>query len=81
MPVKKQDSTKRNEQPIAKEDDSAAAKTKEQAFVWTDDETELLLKVMPEYKVAIVAESVDWESIRSKCHDILSRLTQKKRNG
>ena len=29
---------------------------------------------MPEYKVAKVAESVDWESIRSKCHDILSRL-------
>ena len=74
MPAKKKGSTKRNEQPIAKEDDSAAAKTKEQAFVWTDDETELLLKVTLEYKVAKAAESVDWESIRSKYQDILSRL-------
>lgn len=74
MPAKKQGSTKRNEQPRPKEDDSATAKAKEQAFVWTDDETELLLKVTLEYKVAKAAESVDWESIRSKYQDILSRL-------
>ena len=42
--------------------------------MWTDDETELLLKVTLEYKVAKAAESVDWESIRSKYQDILSRL-------
>ena len=55
MPAKKQGSTKRNEQPRPKEDDSASAKAKEQTFVWTDDETELL-KVTPEYKVAKAAE-------------------------
>ena len=31
-------------------------------FVWTDDETELLLKVTLKYKVSKTAENVDWES-------------------
>ena len=32
-------------------------------FVWTDDESELLLNVTHNYKVA---EIVDWESVKSK---------------
>ena len=43
---------------------------KEQTFVWTDDEVELLLKVTYEFKVKKAAENVDWESVRSKYGDI-----------
>ena len=39
-------------------------------FVWTDDEAELLLNVTIEYKTAKAAESVDWESVKSKYADI-----------
>ena len=38
---------------------------KEPAFVWTDDETELLLKVMLEYKVSKAGSCIDWESVVS----------------
>ena len=47
-----------------------AAKVKEQAFVWSDDEVELLLKVTHDYKVKKAAEIVDWESVKSKYSDI-----------
>ena len=47
-----------------------ATKAKEQAFVWTDNEVELLLKVTHEYKVKKEGENVDWESVRSKYSDI-----------
>lgn len=43
-------------------------------MVWTDDESELLLNVTLEYKVAKAAENVDWESVRSKYQDILDRM-------
>ena len=33
---------------------------------WTDDEAELLLSVMMEYKTTKVFEGLDWEGIRSK---------------
>ena len=47
------------------------AKAKEQTFIWMDDEIELLLlKVTHEFKVKKAAESVDWESVRSKYDDI-----------
>ena len=35
-------------------------------FVWSDDEAELLLNVSIEYKVVKAAESIDWESVKSK---------------
>ena len=35
---------------------------KEPAFFWTDDETELLLKVTLEYKVSKAASWIDWIS-------------------
>ena len=44
--------------------------SKEQVFVWTDDEVELLHK----YKVKKVGESVDWEFVRSKFSDIWEQL-------
>ena len=58
---------------IAKEKDGAM-KVKEQAFVWTDDEVELLLKVTHKYKVKKAGESVDWESVRSKYSDLWEQL-------
>ena len=36
----------------------------------TDDEAELLLNVTIEYKTAKAAESVDWESVKSKYANI-----------
>ena len=55
----------------ATKETTAKEKTeKEPAFVWTDDETELLLKVTLEYKVSKAANSIDWESVRSKYADI-----------
>ena len=51
-------------------------KGKEQTFVWTDDEAELLLKVTYEYKVKKAGENVDWESVRSKYSDIWEQLKQ-----
>lgn len=56
MPVKGK------EQMGAKVHDSSAVK-KEQPFVWMDVETELLLKVTLEYKVAKAAENIDWELV------------------
>ena len=38
---------------------------KKPAFVWTDDETELLLKVTLEYKVSKAASCIDWEFVVS----------------
>ena len=38
-------------------------KAKEQAFVWTDYEVELLL--MHEYKVKKAVENVDWELVHA----------------
>jgi len=43
-------------------------------FKWTDDESELLLKVTSEYKVAKASDGVDWESVQSKYGDILERM-------
>ncbi|XP_033998620.1 mucin-5AC-like [Trematomus bernacchii] len=40
------------------------------AFLWTDDEVELLLRVTLEYKTTKVQENVDWESCKCKYSDI-----------
>ena len=45
-------------------------------FQWSDDEAELLLTVTHEYKVAKVAEGVDWESVKSKYSDILQLMQE-----
>ena len=46
-------------------------KAKNENFLWTDDEVEVLLNVVIEYKVKRTAENVDWESCISKYPDIL----------
>ena len=43
-------------------------------FAWSDYEAELLLNVTNEYKVAKAAESVDWESVKSKYKDIFDHF-------
>ncbi len=52
------------------------ANNKQEAFIWTDDEVELLLRVTNDYKVSKSFESIDWESIQSKYGDILERFKQ-----
>lgn len=44
---------------------------KEAPFMWEDDEVELLLSCVAEYKVEKTLNGVDWESLRSKYQDIL----------
>ena len=40
-------------------------------FMWTDDESELLLNVVHEYKVQQLLEGTCWESVKTKYADIL----------
>ena len=49
-------------------------KDKKKEFIWTDDEAELLLNVANDFKVSKAAESVDWESVKSKYSDIRDLL-------
>ena len=46
------------------------------AFQWSDDEVRLLLEVTLDYKTTKAAESVDWESVRSKYEDITALLKE-----
>lgn len=39
--------------------------------MWTDDEVDLLLSVVLEYKLSKTAENIDWETCQSKYSDIL----------
>ena len=43
-------------------------------FIGTDDEVQLLLTVTIDYKTKKAAESVDWESVKSKHSDILQEF-------
>ena len=52
----------------------AGAKKEKKELQWTDNEAELLLNVTFDYKVAKVAISVDWESVKSKYENILERF-------
>ena len=47
-------------------------KSKRKEFLWSDDETELLLNVINDYKTSKVGENVDWQSVQSKYSDILN---------
>ena len=49
-------------------------KDKKKEFTWTDDKVELLLNVANDFKVSKAAESVDWESVKSKYSDIRDLL-------
>ena len=50
---------------------STNKKSKAEPFVWTDDEVDLLLSVVLEYKVSRTSENIDWETCQSKYSDIL----------
>ena len=39
-------------------------------FIWTDEESELLLSVANDFKVAKASKGVDWESVKTKYSDI-----------
>lgn len=45
---------------------------RKQEFIWSDDESELLLSITHEYKVKQLLKGTDWESVRSKYADILA---------
>ena len=54
----------------------AKKRTKADIFQWTDDEVELLLQTILDYKTAKAQESIDWESCQSKYSDISELFLQ-----
>ena len=57
--------------PNSVERSSKLKKNKLDNFIWSGDEVELLLNVVPEYKTARTMENVDWETCQTKYADIL----------
>ena len=57
--------------PNSEGQSSKAKKSKSDNYVWCDDEVELLLNVVLEYKTARTAENVDWQTCQTKYTDIL----------
>ena len=53
---------------------SKAKKNKSDNFVWSEDEVELLLKVVVEHKTARTAENFYWRTCQIKYTDILYLL-------
>lgn len=53
-----------------KKNKEVGEKGKKKEFIWTDSEAELLLNVAIGYKTSKAAESVDWESVKSKYDEI-----------
>ena len=51
-----------------------SSKSKRKDIVWSDDEAELLLSVVHDYKVSKATENTYWESVKSKYKDILGLL-------
>ena len=51
-------------------------KKKQEAFMWIDDEVELLLTVTNDYKGSKSFDSIDWESIQSTYGDIFEHFKQ-----
>ena len=49
-------------------------------FIWTDEKSALLLKVVHEYKTTKIPTGLDWEAIRPKYSDITTRPVQKDPN-
>ena len=54
----------------------AATNITKKLFVWTEEETALLLKIVLDYKTAKYAAGQDWETIRSKYEDLACRLQE-----
>ena len=57
--------------PNSVERSSKSKKNKFDNFIWSDDEVELLLNVVIEYKTARTMENVDRETCQTKYVDIL----------
>lgn len=55
-----------SENPVSEE--------KASAFVWTDQESSLLLEVILKYKTASIGKGVQWESVRDKYPTIHSNF-------
>ena len=43
-------------------------------FIWSDEETALLLKITLEYKTSRLADGQDWETVRSKYEDLYKKF-------
>ena len=39
-------------------------------FIWTDEETALLLKVVADYKIKNLEDAQDWEAVHAKYEEI-----------
>ena len=48
-----------------------AKKNKSDNFVWSEDEVELLLNIVPKHKTARTAEKFYWQTCQTKYTDIL----------
>ena len=46
-------------------------------FMWSDEEINLLLHVVIDYKAGKAGEGVDWESVRSKYEDVTKMFLEK----
>ena len=51
--------------------------SKTKNFVWTDEETALLLKVVHEYKFTKISSGIDWETVRTRYTYIANSFVQK----
>jgi len=46
-------------------------------FTWSDEEINLLLHVVIDYKAGKAGEGVDWETVRSKYEDVTKMFLEK----
>ena len=60
-----------SEEPASKK---PKVKEEKENFIWTDDEVELLLSVVNNYKVKYIAKGIDWESNKEKYVDITAEF-------
>lgn len=54
----------------------ASSRGRNDSFVWTDDEVELLLRVTLNYKTTKEQDGVDWETCQSKYADIMDAFLE-----
>ena len=62
--------------PNSEGQSSKAKKNKSENFVWSEDEVELLLNIVLEYKTARTAENVDCQTCKTKYTDILDNIDE-----
>ena len=46
-------------------------------FTWSDEEINLLVHVVIDYKAGKSGEGVDWETVRSKCEEVTKMFLEK----